>query len=291
MNSSMRDDFCVFILTHGRPGKVHTVASLKRAGYTGPVFIVVDDEDSTIDGYRKLYGDAVKVFSKKRVAKTFDEADTTGDRRSIVYARNYVFGLARELGFRYFIQLDDDYNSFSFRYTGTGIFQHTAIRSMNAVLGAMVEFYERADRVSSFAMAQGGDFFGGCQHSLRFRRKCMNSFICSTDRPFKFQGRINEDVSTYTEGSRRGLLFFTTLQVALCQNATQHTRGGMTDLYVEGGTYLKTFYSVMYAPSGVKVGTIADPSNPSPRLHHDVCWPVLAPKILREHNRKTRDGE
>ncbi|EFI4081186.1 TPA: hypothetical protein J5F60_004390 [Escherichia coli] len=43
----MRDDFCVFILTHGRPDKVLTYRTLRRAGYTGKIFIVVDDEDKT----------------------------------------------------------------------------------------------------------------------------------------------------------------------------------------------------------------------------------------------------
>lgn len=43
----MRDDFCAFILTHGRPDKVLTYRTLRRAGYTGKIFIVVDDEDKT----------------------------------------------------------------------------------------------------------------------------------------------------------------------------------------------------------------------------------------------------
>ncbi|EFL0486748.1 hypothetical protein G8G26_005003 [Escherichia coli] len=30
----MRDDFCAFILTHGRPDKVLTYRTLRRAGYT-----------------------------------------------------------------------------------------------------------------------------------------------------------------------------------------------------------------------------------------------------------------
>lgn len=29
----MRDDFCAFILTHGRPDKVLTYRTLRRAGY------------------------------------------------------------------------------------------------------------------------------------------------------------------------------------------------------------------------------------------------------------------
>ena len=52
----MRDDFCVFILTHGRPDRVHTYDTLMKAGYTGKVFIVIDDEDKQAEGYRQRFG-------------------------------------------------------------------------------------------------------------------------------------------------------------------------------------------------------------------------------------------
>lgn len=35
----MRDDFCVFILTHGRPDNVRTYNTLMRLGYTGYVLM------------------------------------------------------------------------------------------------------------------------------------------------------------------------------------------------------------------------------------------------------------
>lgn len=60
----MRDDFCAFILTHGRPDKVLTYRTLRRAGYTGKIFIVVDDEDKTRHQYMAEFGEQVLVFSK-----------------------------------------------------------------------------------------------------------------------------------------------------------------------------------------------------------------------------------
>ena len=53
----MRDDFCAFILTHGRPDKVLTYRTLRRAGYTGKIFIVVDDEDKTRNQYMAEFGE------------------------------------------------------------------------------------------------------------------------------------------------------------------------------------------------------------------------------------------
>ena len=61
----MLNDFCVFILTHGRPDKVYTVNTLKKHGYTGPVYLVIDDEDNTSAKYYENYGDQVIMFSKE----------------------------------------------------------------------------------------------------------------------------------------------------------------------------------------------------------------------------------
>ena len=41
----MMDNFVALILSHGRPDRVYTYKSLQKAGYTGPVYIVIDNED------------------------------------------------------------------------------------------------------------------------------------------------------------------------------------------------------------------------------------------------------
>ena len=118
----------------------------------------------------------------------------------------------------------------------------------------------------------------------------MNSFVCDTEKPFKFVGRINEDVNTYTCEQRRGLSFLTILASKLVQKTTQSNAGGMTDLYIDSGTYVKTFYSVMYAPSCVKVSDLSSPQNGSEghaRIHHKVTWNNAAPIILSAHHKKS----
>lgn len=110
----MRDDFCAFILTHGRPDKVLTYRTLRRAGYTGKIFIVVDDEDKTRHQYVAEFGEQVLVFSKADIASRFDEADNFGDRRSIFYARNACLGLAKKLGVNTTSSLMTTITSFSF---------------------------------------------------------------------------------------------------------------------------------------------------------------------------------
>jgi hypothetical protein len=284
----MRDDFCAFILTHGRPDRVHTYKTLLRAGYTGKVFIVIDDEDKTEAEYRTRFGDKVLQFCKAEVAARIDEGDNFNDRRAIIYARNACWDLARQVGCKYFIQLDDDYTQFRYNFDGavnyrTDLFVKSRL---DDVFGLLLDFYE-ASRADSIAMSQGGDFIGGARNN-NVRRKAMNSFICSTERPFSFFGRVNEDVNTYVTLGRRGLLFMTIMAVRLEQVQTQANTGGMTDLYLDSGTYLKSFYTVMLSPSCTKIGVMGNNASDAGhyRIHHKINWHHCAPKILREEWRK-----
>jgi hypothetical protein len=281
------NNFAAFILTHGRPDNVITYETLKKTGYTGKIYIIIDNEDKTSKDYYDRFGDKVIMFDKKEIAKTFDEADNFDDRRAIVYARNACFNIAKDLGIKYFIQLDDDYTTFRFAANDKGeyITQQTAITNLDGIFTAMLNFYKNTN-IHSIAMAQGGDFIGG-ENSRVFKekltRKCMNSFICSTDRPFQFVGRINEDVNNYTHKGGLGYLFFTIASVRLEQKQTQSSSGGMTDIYLDNGTYIKSFYSVIFNPSSVTISLMGNKNN---RLHHRVNWNLTTPVILDEKHKK-----
>ena len=142
----MREDFCVFILTHGRPNNIKTIKTLERAGYTGKLYIVIDDEDETEDQYRKKYGDKVLKFCKNEIAKNIDSGDLSEDRRTIVYARNACFDLAKKVGCRYFIELDDDYTSFEHRFIQGGKLRVSAVTAIDNIFSAMIEFLEKPPR-------------------------------------------------------------------------------------------------------------------------------------------------
>lgn len=279
----MREDFCAFILTHGRPDRVYTYDTLLRAGYTGKVYIVIDDEDKTGDQYRAKFGDKVLTFSKSEIVKTFDEGDNFNDRRAIIYARNACWDLARNVGCKYFIQLDDDYSGLYYRFNSEGYYGTYRIdRTIDDLFLSLIWFFNNSGCLS-VAISQGGDHLGGVDGaSRRLTRKAMNTFVCSVDREFKFSGRINEDVNTYTSLARRGGMFFTVMQAQVNQKATQSNDGGMTDVYRDSGTYVKSFYSVMYSPSCVMVGAMGDNRSPHFRIHHKINWNNTAPKILRE---------
>lgn len=275
-----RKEFCALILTHGRPDKVYTVKSLEDSGYTGDYYIVIDNEDKTAAEYKRIYKDKVIVFDKKAIAKTFDNADNFNDRRAIVYARNASFEIARKLGYKYFIQLDDDYDNFCYKFDDELNFKTKKILNLDKMFYSLLTFYLSIP-AKSIAIAQNGDFIGGKDNDIArkkyLKRKAMNTFICSVDRPFQFVGRINEDVNTYTRLGSTGDLFFTVPLVAINQKQTQSNAGGMTDLYIDSGTYIKSFYTVIFMPSSVKIREMGTTNR---RLHHSISWNNTVPKIV-----------
>lgn len=278
-------DFVIFILSHGRPNNISTVKSLRKHGYTGKIIIIIDNEDKTADEYYKNFDD-VEMFNKLEISKTFDEADNFNDRRAIIYARNACFDIAKKRGYKYFIQMDDDYTQFEYRIYNEENLKPKYIKNLDSVFLALLEFYKNTN-FSSISMAQGGDFIGGKQNKMAKKptiyRKCMNSFICSTERPFKFIGRINEDVNTYVHEQSKGLLMGTIPMISLKQKTTQKNKGGMTELYLDSGTYVKSFYTVMFSPSSCFIKPMGDNHY---RLHHAIQWKFAVPKIINQSLKK-----
>lgn len=275
----MRDDFAIFILSHGRPELVNvTIHSLTKARYSGRWYIVLDTEDETAPQYVERWGaDRILTFDKDEVAKTFDLADNGGSRGVIIYARNAVDKLAADLGLRYYQQLDDDYNYFAHRLNEDGRLHYVFTRHYDDVIDTFIDFLEDSGALT-VAFAQGGDFIGGIWGSYRkpILRKAMNTFIARVGRPIRFVGRINEDVNTYVWRGGQGELFLTSTDFAIDQAVTQEQTGGMSAAYLDG-TYRKSFYTVMFAPSCVKVSTIGRISH---RMHHQIRWNNAVPKIV-----------
>lgn len=262
-----------------------TVDTLRKSGYTGKYYIVIDDQDDQADEYRELYGDKVVQFSKQDAAKKSDVMDADNDMRIVLYARNTCHEIAKQLGLTYFLELDDDYKVFKYRYNDNGKLAYKLLTNLDDVCDWMIEFLENSGALT-VAFAQGGDFIGGIGPSVfkkKLARKAMNSFFCKTDRPFQFYGRINEDVNAYTLLGSRGGLFFTIAGMMLDQVQTQANEHGLTDVYLKYGTYVKSFYTVMCMPSAVKVAMMGVTHE---RMHHKIDWEKCVPMIISPRWRK-----
>lgn len=286
MNANKK--FAVFILTHGRPENVITYQTLRKQGYTGKIYLIVDDEDKTIHQYKDKYGDEVIVFSKKDYDDKFDIMDNFDSRKVIVFARNACYDIARRIGLDYFFEYEDDYKQFLYRFVDGEKLGYKYVKNLNEVLEAMINCLD-ATKATTIAFAQGGDFIGGVgsMKNNTYKRKAMNSFVFKVNENAKddvfFIGRMNDDVNTYLTAGKIGKLFMQISTIMLNQIATQSNSGGNTEAYKSFGTYVKSFYSVIAAPSCCKIDLMGKTNK---RIHHRINWNYAVPKILDEKFKK-----
>lgn len=277
----MRNDFAVFIITHKRPHNQMTVETLRKGGYTGRIWFVVDDEDNTVSEYEKIYGvENVKVFHKEN---NFDLADNLTDHKGVpVYARNECFRIARDCGVSYFVQLDDDYPKIDYRYERGGKLLSKPVKSFDGVFEAMVRFLEN-EKISCVAFAVAGDYIGGL--SGRFKdglyRNTRNSFFCKIGSPTEFLGRINEDVTTPAMNNMLGRLFYTFMGVQVTLYDHKKNEGGSSEQYKEVDLYWNYFYPVLFIPSAIKLRY-----SKKSGFIKSISWSNLTPMVISEKWRK-----
>lgn len=285
----MRNDFAIFILTYGRPNNQKTLNTLKKLKVKYPIYLVCSDDDPTLEEYQEKYKDKVIVFNKDQAVQEMgiDLMDNFGNKKAIIYARNYNFVIAEKLGYRYFWQLDDDYCEFSipdFNSQKWFYLCSNKWEKLDLLLEKTIEFYKKNPKILGLSFSQGGDFLGGItKDKMRVKRKCMNSFFCDTQRPFLFRGTINEDVNFYSGNGARDGICMQIHNIKLNQEQTQKSSGGMTDSYLNDGTYVKSFYSIIGNPIAVKIGVMGDNHL---RLHHTINYNKVAPKIIKENYKK-----
>lgn len=277
-------DIMYFILTYKRPDRQKTYGYLKKSGVSdNQIWMVVDDTDDTVEEYKKRFKN-VYVFSKREVRPSVDLMDNLNRMNAVVYARNKIYDIAAELGAERFIMLDDDYSDIHYQIGANGerLTRQYSIKNLNEIVCVLFEFMDSVPSLKVLAIGQGGDLFSS-SIIYKTKRKAMNMFFCRTDRRIVFRGTMNEDVNMYVDLGRRGELALTVFFVALCQEPTQLQRGGLTDLYLELGTYVKSMYPVMIAPTAV---TVAPMGAKNLRLHHKIDYNKLCPKIIDEKYKK-----
>jgi hypothetical protein len=275
--------FAVIIPSHGRYDRVYTHDTLRKNGYTGDIYIVCDDQDKQLDKYKEKYGDKVLVFAKADYEGKFDKMDNFKNLKCVVYARNAIYDLAKKVGIKYISVLDDDYTSLQYRVGKDYQYFAQTMKNADSVFAAYIEFLETS-KIATICFAQGGDFIGGSENDSFAvkkipKRKMMNLYFFDVDKPIEFKGTINEDLTSSVAEGIIGNIVMTCPLNTITQKETQSNAGGLTDIYLDFGTYTKSFYSVMYAPSAVKISAMGGSSK---RIHHEVNWKFVAPKIIRE---------
>jgi hypothetical protein len=89
---------------------------------------------------------------------------------------------------------------------------------------------------------------------------------------------LKPDKHNANRGTERG---YQALENSLQQSQTN--AGGMSDMYADTGTYVKSFYTVMCAPSCTKIAKMGVTNM---RLHHLIQWKYAVPQIVSEEIKK-----
>lgn len=287
----VRDDFAILILSHKRAEKIDTLRLLEKLGYTGKWYIIIDNLDPELELYKKKYGDNVIVFDKEeemKLRKT-DLMINEVKENVVVWARNKVFEIAKNLGLNYFAEFDDDYTGLYYRiynYERRKIDDYH-VNNINELIEWTLTLLDETG-VPVVAWAQTGDFIGGGQspkHFEKIKRKVMNTFFWNLKKVnnLRFLGFLNEDVNFYIKYGLKGEIMFTIPFVCISQRPTQTNKGGLTDAYLEVGTYIKSFLACMIAPKSVGINLMG---YSNPRLHHLINWDKTVPKIISDKYRK-----
>ena len=131
----------IFIPTYGRPNNQLTLNMLRKSGYTGKIYLVVDDTDVTIQQYIDNYGiDNLIVFNKNHYINTIQTVTNNPKYGCAVYARYAIEEIALHLGLSCFVVIDDDITRFRLRLPKDNKLRSIISFDLNTVFSLICDF-------------------------------------------------------------------------------------------------------------------------------------------------------
>lgn len=280
----MREDFAIFILTHGRPHNQRTVEALNESGYTGKVYLVLDDLDDTREEYCKLYNN-VLVFNKYEYVSNTDTGLTKPYINFAVFARNAIEDFAKKLGYKYFGMFDDDIHRFRHRIICKDQLLSEVVVDLDSVIDLYLEFMEDCNLAcTSFGVST--QFIGGlkrlnqCSPDNNSLRLCYNAYIRNVMFDVKWKTNLCEDriTSIYynTIGQVWQQLIFIQIDTAPLYGEVE---GGNSSVYRQLDDFTKVFFPIVTNPNSNYVSVYRS-GNKDYMITHIVGEHVLCPKII-----------
>lgn len=285
----MEYNYAVFILTHGRPDNIYTYHTLKEIWYTWKIYFILDSDDTTIEKYKdNFWEENIIVFNKSDYIWKFDRMDNLDNRKTIVYARNASYDIARNLWLDYFFEYEDDYHQLQYRHRINWSYKTPSIQNINKTFELLIDTLERT-WIYTIAFWQCGEYMWGASdfNHIQYKRKAMNTFVFKVnknpDDDLKFIWSMNDDVNAYLIYWKIWKLYFQIADISLAQSETQKNNGWNTEIYKKYWTYVKSMYSLISNPSCVKIWELWVKSR---RIHHKINWNLAVPKILKQYIKK-----
>lgn len=251
----MRKEFACIVISHGRP-ECSTVKVLRECGYTGKIYIVVDDEDKTLPDYIERYGADVHVFHKE---ENFDTGDLGGSKACGVFARNQCLKVAEKNRLTYYLELDDDLENLSYRYNDNGHLRGIKARELDRLFDGICQYFDEAP-VQCLGFGNTVDYIGGVPtfESGKASRAVMNSFFLRASNKIKWRSRFSDDIITVVDEAQKGHAGFrfipvmSTYDVWIPKRKSKSSGGSIED-YDKIGSYGLRYYAVMFHPDCIKL--------------------------------------
>lgn len=251
--------FAVFITSHGRADRVLTYDALRTAGYTGQIWVVIDDEDD-IASYRHHYFSELLVYNKQACIDKCDTVIPTSQRASVTYPRIFVEDVAKEFKLDAFMVIDDDMPCFRYRWVEDNKVRSLSMKSgMNEVLEYYAQFIIEHD-IAATTFVHTMFYIGGTQgldKRITEQRELNGVFIRNTKFDVDWTGVMRQDMITNLLTSRRGYIWWALPFVVfetLPMNEHGVNDGGMKETYDAIDNYKRSFLGVIAVPSCCKIG-------------------------------------
>ena len=242
----MRNDFAIFILTHGRPDKQYTYHALDKTRYTGRRIFLLDDEDDTYSKYKENYPiDEFILFNKQSYIDTSDTGTNKEQRKCILYAKNAADDIAKDLGLSAYVVADDDIIRFRHRWKEDGITHTQEVRNMDEVVESYVQFMESGS-IAALSFGDARLYMGG---KLLLGRIPYNFVFRLTSIQYEWRSSMYEDTVTPIMENKY-TLGLPNIQYDM-KPCDSNAIGGMTDVYARMSLFARAFTVFMYHPTGI----------------------------------------
>ena len=279
-------NYAVFICTHGRPDKQHTLETLRRCGYTGKIVLVVDDEDDTLTELMlKTYGKAEIVeFRKQHYIDKSDTGTNENQRKCILYAKNFCEDMAKEDGLDAFIIADDDILNFRYRYVdGDKLKSQKITNNMDKVIESYIECMLNCDiTATGFGFTQF--YFSGSEsfsnENMQKYRVPYNFVFRNVKHEVNWMSWFGEDIITSVYYGRLGQIWTAIPYVQQEIVALATADGGMKDIYDGNSTVRLAMQNVMYLPAELKAYLYKDKYMAS--IKRDNAFPKLISSSVKK---------
>lgn len=256
MEKYMYNDFAIFICTHGRPDKQLTYKTLKNYGYNGKIYLVLDDTDSTIQQYIDNFGtDNIYVFDKQHYINDTDVGTNNPSFKCIVYAKNAVEDIARDLNLTSFVIADDDIEKFRFRFQNNAKLSSYKLCEFDVCVELCNELLLSAD-IASLGFSFTQMYFGGCEglKDLYKFRVPYNFVFRNAKFRVNWQSWFGEDIITALSYNKTGQFWtvIPNIQQDIANVGSGNADGGMADVYRTIDSFRLAMCDFIYHPSAIR---------------------------------------